>query len=155
MCAQARHLKAFRHKSATQHTHAHLTHPSLPIHSTQVPVKAPKTYYAERCDQSCNYIIITERLKYATSEQHPRGVKANLPPYQLQRAFSKFHDHYLATDPSEYYHVLVRKQGALAGWYKSDPLRAAELNTVFPTVYGAGGAFSGGEEGSRAASYWR
>ena len=44
-----------------------------------------------------------------------------------------------------YYLVLVRKLGRLAGWYKSDALRAAELNSAFVTSYSNGfGGMSGG-----------
>lgn len=62
---------------------------------------------------------------------------------KLQRALSKFHDHYLGTDPSEYYYVLVRKLGALAGWYKaSGAALADEINQTFPTTYPAPGGAS-------------
>ena len=147
-------------------------------------------------------LALTTRGSYASEAAHPRNQPCALKPYQLQRAFSKFHDHYLATDPFEYYLVLVRnlarlppvdlascptftsllspllslvrpsltfahlrspslafahlvcspplasaqvrKLGRLAGWYKSDPLRAAELNDTFPTAYSGGGLFGGG-----------
>ena len=101
----------------------------------RVPFKVPRTYFADRCDETTNFIIITEALNFSNLEQHPRGVRAALPPLQLERAHSKFHDHYLGTDPIEYYLVLMRKLGELAGWYKSDAAVAAEINRTFPTVY--------------------
>ena len=122
-----------------------------------VPMKAPRTYFADRCARTTNFIMITEKLDYATEvghapparereeeggsgtrlmcrvrrarfcrqapsckcliwqEEHPRGVAASLAPFKLQRAFSKFHDHYLGVDPSAYYLVLVRKLGQVHG----------------------------------------
>ena len=65
----------------------------------RVPVKAPRTYFADRSERSTNFLMITECLPYATEAEHPKSTAASLPAYKLQRAFSKFHDHYLATDP--------------------------------------------------------
>ena len=75
--------------------------------AARVPVRAPRTYFAERCDRSTNFIIISERLPYATEAEHPRGVadragdEGALPPFRLQRAHSKFHDHHLGAEPRE------------------------------------------------------
>ena len=100
-----------------------------------MPTHSPRTYFADRSDASTNFIIISERLAYASEVEHPRGVPASLPPFAIQRAHSKFHDHHLGTPPAEYYRVLVTKLGELAGWYKADGERAAELNQAFLTVY--------------------
>ena len=41
--------------------------------ASRVPLRAPRTYFAERSATSTNYIIITERLSYASEAEHPRG----------------------------------------------------------------------------------
>ena len=104
-------------------------------YARRVPTQSPRTYFADRSEASTNFILISERLAYASETEHPRGVPACLPAFALQRAHSKFHDHHLGTPPAEYYHVLVTKLGQLAGWYKENAERAAELNDAFPTVY--------------------
>ena len=106
-----------------------------------MPVEAPKTYFADRNETSCNFILITEKLHYASDTLHPHGTRAELPPMALQRAYTKLCDHHIGSAPLEYYDVLVRKLGTLAGWYKADHTRAAKLNADFqigPPGFGAG-----------------
>jgi hypothetical protein len=97
-----------------------------------VPIKAPKTYFADRCADTTNFIMITERLPYAKRSDHPFGSNPSLAPFALERAHSKFHDHHLGVARDEYYFVLVRKLARLGGWYKSSREIAAQLNTEFP-----------------------
>ena len=97
------------------------------------PVAAPKTYFADYSSASTHFLIITERIEFASEEVHPPGTagKAVLPPHAIERVYDKFMDHLVGSDPSEYYMVIARAVGRLVGWYKSDATVGRELNAAF------------------------
>lgn len=64
-------------------------------YAAEVPVRAPKTYFADRNAQSCNFILVTEKLAYASEAQHAVGTRASLPPHALQRPYTKLADHHI------------------------------------------------------------
>ncbi len=100
----------------------------------RVPMRAPRTYFADRSELSTNFILVSELLEFAPSSSQSRGEPARLPPYALHRAYSKQHDHHLGAGVrvAEFYEVMCAKLGQLAGWHKSDAALAAELHEAFP-----------------------
>lgn len=106
------------------------------------PVPAPKTYFAEYSSASTNYILITERIEFASEELQPLNTapSAVLQPNQVERVYDKFMDHQIGCSPVEYYMVLANSLGKLIGWYKSEEAIGAELNQNFPFTGAAFGA---------------
>jgi len=98
------------------------------------PVPAPKTYFADYSSASTNFLIITERIEFASEEAHPPGKpgSAVLAEFAIERVYDKFMDHLIGSDPAEYYVALSNALGRLVGWYKTDAFVGKELNERFP-----------------------
>ena len=99
------------------------------------PVAAPKTYFAEYSKASTNYLLITERIEFASEETHPRGKAGRdvpLAPNAIERVYDKFMDHLIGSDPLEYYLCLANAIGKQIGWYKADNDAGSVLNSSFP-----------------------
>ena len=116
--------------------------------AARAPVRTPKTYFADRSSHSTNYLLIQERIAFAPPSAHPVGTSAEaavLPAYAIERAYDKFLDHQIGSDPTEYYLALARALGRLCGWYKAAPDGiGAELNRTMPCKpsFAEGVAFS-------------
>ena len=55
--------------------------------ASKSPVAAPKTYFAEYCKETTNFMLITERIEFADEEMQPPGTAAAevLKPLQVGR----------------------------------------------------------------------
>eukprot|EP00404_Azadinium_spinosum_P009453 CAMPEP_0180539804 /NCGR_PEP_ID=MMETSP1036_2-20121128/67094_1 /TAXON_ID=632150 /ORGANISM="Azadinium spinosum, Strain 3D9" /LENGTH=307 /DNA_ID=CAMNT_0022554589 /DNA_START=168 /DNA_END=1088 /DNA_ORIENTATION=+ len=110
-----------------------------------LPVKIPKFYFGDISNETSNFIFITGALPFmdhgCSSSYFSRPCKLNrqpLKPYELEGPYDKCIDWTLrgvnerGTDGSEYYYLMLRVVGQIAGCYKAGKFGSHEvLNQCF------------------------
>eukprot|EP00933_Yihiella_yeosuensis_P075883 TRINITY_DN8543_c0_g1_i1.p1 TRINITY_DN8543_c0_g1~~TRINITY_DN8543_c0_g1_i1.p1 ORF type:complete len:626 (+),score=125.16 TRINITY_DN8543_c0_g1_i1:98-1975(+) len=90
-----------------------------------LPVKIPRFYFGDISNETSNWILITERVGFKSSQPLDfAGITVNdkkeqLAPYEVEGPYDKCMDWTLLGDPSEYYLALVRCGARMAGLAKS------------------------------------
>lgn len=91
----------------------------------KLPVKIPRFYFGDISNETSNWILITEAVKFHDPsrldfEGKTRDApKQRLRPYEVEGPYDKCMDWCLRGDPAEYYLALVRQGGLMAGRYKA------------------------------------
>jgi hypothetical protein len=82
-----------------------------------MPFRTPKVYFADHCRRTTNFVLITERVPFATGA--------------YERAHDKYLDRFLPRPPAHYYLVLMQQLGRMVAAYKTGAL-GTELERHFP-----------------------
>lgn len=82
-----------------------------------MPFRTPKVYFADHCRRTTNFVLITERVPFATGA--------------YERAHDKYLDRFLPRPPAHYYLVLMQQLGYMVAAYKTGAL-GTELERHFP-----------------------
>jgi hypothetical protein len=102
------------------------------------PFKIPKFYFGDISNETSNFILITERVKFiqgfGDTKKKKRG---DLKPYEVEGPYDKCKDWQLIAPDKEYYSLIVRKMARLAGYHKAGRLGdEGFLSTAFAPVPG-------------------
>lgn len=107
-----------------------------------IPVSIPKYYYGDISCDSTNWILITERVNFASFEgmnfgkPKPERLPA-LKAGEIEGPYDKCVDYNLRGDPADYYMKLIECGAKMAGLYKSGKMGSPEvLNVGFMNTEG-------------------
>lgn len=88
-----------------------------------MPMKIPKMYFCDISNETSNWILITECIKFAFDEQNygkPGEKLGPLKPYEIEGPYDKCIDAAnLRGDSKEYYMAMIKKGAELCGLHKS------------------------------------
>lgn len=87
---------------------------------SRLPFRIPKYYFGDLSHETTNWILITEQIPFTEPS------KEKLGPMVVEPAYEKMMDWTLKGKPEEYYLVLLRAGGKMAGMYKAGKLAPIE-----------------------------
>jgi len=97
-----------------------------------LPVRIPRFYFGDISNETSNWILITERVPFASAENFdftgpsPDGPRGPLGAWLVEGPYDKCMDWMLRGEASEYYTLLVRTGAKLAGMHRAGKLGNAE-----------------------------
>mmetsp|Transcript_12955 Transcript_12955/g.40419 ORF Transcript_12955/g.40419 Transcript_12955/m.40419 type:complete len:662 (+) Transcript_12955:133-2118(+) len=93
------------------------------LFEASLPVRTPKFYYGDISNETSNFVLITERIPYAEID----GRKDELRPFDIEGPYDKCKDFQLRGSVREYYLLLMRMMGRIAGAHKSGRFASEEV----------------------------
>jgi len=103
------------------------------LFESSFPFKVPKYYFGDISNESSNYILILSRIPFAGLSRPDN--KGSLRPFQVEGPYGKCRDFELMGDPFEYYSLIMRQLGKVAGrdklGFAGDP---AVCDRLFGTI---------------------
>jgi hypothetical protein len=82
------------------------------------PMKTPKYYFGDISSETSNFILIQERVNFAEIKGR-RKIKGRLDNNEIEGPYEKYTDFQLRGPPRDYYVLLMRQTGKMAGMYKT------------------------------------
>jgi len=84
---------------------------------SRLPFRIPRYYFGDVCNETTNFIIITERIPFGQQEGDNK----------IDPAYEKGRDWELQGTSEEYYYLLIREGSKMAGMYRAGKLAPLEV----------------------------